>query len=105
MAYSISQVLTEEGFEVVWMDDPGSLTDSIVTPDVELVIFGADADHILIKRLIHWKLRWTVQIPLIVVSCYCFQYEAMSFLGKGVDAVLVKPFDLEDIVQRVRLLL
>jgi CheY-like chemotaxis protein len=41
-----------------------------------------------------WKLKWHRQIPLIVISCYCFQYEAESFLGNGVDKVICKPFDI-----------
>ncbi len=101
-AYPIRHVLEEEGFDVFWIAHPGKLLDSNTPPDAELVIFGADADHSLIRNLLAWKQRWTRQLPLMVISCYCFKYEAESLLGHGVDFVFCKPFEIDVFARFVR---
>jgi DNA-binding response OmpR family regulator len=76
-----------------------------VTPDVDLVILDivlADADGIEVCRRLKGNPA-TSHVPVLMVTAMSGEMVQRSSIDAGADGYLMKPFGLDDFLQKVRL--
>jgi PAS domain S-box-containing protein len=97
-------VLEREGYEVVSVTS-GEAALNAVTPDVDLVILDIvleDADGIEICRRLKAQ-ESTAHVPVLMVTAMSGEAVQKVSLEAGADGYLMKPFGLDEFLQKVRL--
>jgi DNA-binding response OmpR family regulator len=97
-------VLEREGYEVISVTS-GEAALQAVGPDVDLVILDIvleDADGIEICRQLKAR-ESTAHVPVLMVTAMSGHAVERNSLAAGADGYLVKPFGLDEFLQKVRL--
>ena len=97
-------VLEREGYDVVSVTS-GAEALEIVDDDADLVILDivlADADGIEICRQLKSR-EATARVPVLMVTAMTGEAVERNSLAAGADGYLVKPFGLDEFLQKVRL--
>jgi CheY-like chemotaxis protein len=97
-------VLEREGYEVVSVTS-GEAALAAVGPDVDLVILDivlADADGIEICRQLKSR-EPSAHVPVLMVTAMSGEAVQKNSLEAGADGYLMKPFSLDEFLQKVRL--
>lgn len=103
--YVLREALTDEGFSVITAHEPAEALQLLAdhTPRLvltDLLMPGADGLDLL--AAIRARPEWA-HIPVLVVSA--MPHLDHTVKGEAVDGVLSKPFDLDDLLHKVRELL
>ena len=97
-------VLEREGYDVVSVTS-GADALKLVDDDADLVILDivlADADGIEICRALK-KREATAHVPVLMVTAMTGEAVERNSIAAGADGYLVKPFGLDEFLQKVRL--
>jgi PAS domain S-box-containing protein len=97
-------VLEREGYEVVCVTS-GAEAMQVVGPAVDLVILDIvlpDADGIEICRLLKARPE-SAHVPVLMVTAMSGESVQRNSIAAGADGYLVKPFGLDEFLQKVRL--
>ena len=97
-------VLEREGYDVVSVTS-GEAALQVVGPDVDLVILDIvleDADGIEICRQLKSR-ESSARVPVLMVTAMSGEAVQRNSLAAGADGYLVKPFGLDEFLQKVRL--
>jgi len=97
-------VLEREGYDVVSVTS-GAEALKVVDDDADLVILDivlADADGIEICRELK-KREATAHVPVLMVTAMTGEAVERNSIAAGADGYLVKPFGLDEFLQKVRL--
>ncbi|MDB4968754.1 MAG: domain S-box [Myxococcales bacterium] len=97
-------VLEREGYEVISVTS-GEAALNAVGPDVDLVILDIvleDADGIEICRQLKTR-ESSAHVPVLMVTAMSGHAVERNSLAAGADGYLVKPFGLDEFLQKVRL--
>jgi DNA-binding response OmpR family regulator len=97
-------VLEREGYDVVSVTS-GAEALKVVDDDADLVILDivlADADGIEICRELKQRAA-TAHVPVLMVTAMTGEAVERNSIAAGADGYLVKPFGLDEFLQKVRL--
>jgi PAS domain S-box-containing protein len=97
-------VLEREGYEVLSVTS-GEAALATVTPEVDLVILDivlSDADGIEICRQLKSR-EASAHVPVLMVTAMSGEAVQKNSLEAGADGYLMKPFSLDEFLQKVRL--
>ena len=97
-------VLEREGYEVISVTS-GEAALQAIGPDVDLVILDIvleDADGIDICRQLKSR-ESSAHVPVLMVTAMSGHAVERNSLAAGADGYLVKPFGLDEFLQKVRL--
>jgi CheY-like chemotaxis protein len=97
-------VLEREGYDVVSVTS-GAEALKVIDDDADLVILDivlADADGIEICRALKQR-ESTAHVPVLMVTAMTGEAMERNSLAAGADGYLVKPFGLDEFLQKVRL--
>lgn len=99
----LAAILTDAGFAVTAIRDGLHALYLIDAERPDLVLLDLDVPRVSGFRLIHLLKRdpSTASVPVLVLTALDFS-EAKEAVQEGADAFLGKPFDLDDLVGRVR---
>jgi two-component system response regulator BaeR len=96
--------LREQGYEVLHVDDGALVIESVTTFQPDLVIMdimlpnkdGYDCTN---------EIRKVCNVPIIMLTARTAQADVISGLKSGADDYLCKPFDIDELVLRIRALI
>lgn len=101
---SVARTLTESGFDALQADSLRS-AEHLLTPDVDLIVLdlmlpdGSGLDWLLKLRSISRR------PPVLVVTARDAIMDRVAGLDAGADDYLVKPFAMDELLARIRMLL
>jgi DNA-binding response OmpR family regulator len=101
LARVLGDNLTFEGFAVEWIPDGELLLEKIRTFSPDLVMLDVSLprrDGFELCRM----LQCIVQIPVVMLSARSQNADRRRGFGAGADDYVTKPFDLDDLVARIR---
>ncbi|MGM3307816.1 response regulator [Anabaena sp. WFMT] len=104
-AYALTAVLTDQNYAVEVATDGDAAWDLIETYDYDLILLDVmlpKLDGISLCRQIRSSGR---QVPILLLTGCDRSHEKATGLDAGADDYVVKPFDQEELVARVRALL
>jgi CheY-like chemotaxis protein len=104
MARVLGDTLTGEGFAVEWIPNGELLLEKVRTFSPDLVML----DVSLPRRdgfELCLMLRRIVEIPVLMLSARSQSADRRRGLGAGADDYVTKPFDLDDLMTRIRAVL
>jgi two-component system OmpR family response regulator/two-component system response regulator QseB len=105
LGQALSTALEKRSYGIDWMQDGESALQAIQVLDFSLVILDVnlpDIDGIAVLR----SLRLTGRnIPVLLLTARDLAAQRVEGLDAGADDYLVKPFDLEELLARIRALL
>ncbi|MTJ08117.1 MULTISPECIES: response regulator [unclassified Anabaena] len=104
-AYALSAVLTDQNYAVEVAHDGDTAWDLVATYDYDLILLDVmlpKLDGISLCRQIRSSGR---QVPILLLTGCDSSHEKATGLDAGADDYVVKPFDQEELVARVRALL
>ncbi len=105
LGQALSTALEKRSYGIDWMQDGESALQAIQVLDFSLVILDVnlpDIDGIAVLR----SLRLTGHnIPVLLLTARDLSAQRVEGLDAGADDYLVKPFDLEELLARIRALL
>jgi DNA-binding response OmpR family regulator len=104
LARVLSDNLKFEGFDVSWLPDGSAVVDMLrtVTPDLvllDLMLPGLNGFELF------GVLRQRRRIPIIVLTARGQKPDKLRGLNLGADDYVTKPFDLEELLARIRAVL
>ncbi len=105
LGQALSTALEKRSYGIDWMQDGESALQAMQVLDFSLVILDVnlpDIDGIAVLR----SLRLTGRnIPVLLLTARDLAAQRVEGLDAGADDYLVKPFDLEELLARIRALL
>lgn len=105
LGQALSKALEKRSYGIDWMQDGESALHAVQVLDLRLVILDVnlpDIDGIAVLR----ALRLTGStIPVLLLTARDLSSQRVEGLDAGADDYLVKPFDLEELLARIRALL
>ncbi|KAA9356139.1 MULTISPECIES: response regulator transcription factor [Ochrobactrum] len=105
LGQALSKALEKRSYGIDWMQDGESALHAVQVLDFRLVILDVnlpDIDGIAVLR----ALRLTGStIPVLLLTARDLSSQRVEGLDAGADDYLVKPFDLEELLARIRALL
>lgn len=105
LGQALSTALEKRSYGIDWMQDGESALQAMQVLDFSLVILDVnlpDIDGIAVLR----SLRLTGRnIPVLLLTARDLAAQRVDGLDAGADDYLVKPFDLEELLARIRALL
>lgn len=102
--YALNRILSENHFQVsvAATGEEGLALAAAINPDVIVLDLGLpDMDGSVVCE----RLRTWTQTPIVVLSARDDQLQKVSALNKGADDYLTKPFDIEELLARLRVAL
>ena len=104
---SIFQEMLEGQYECKMVDDGQECLESVETRLPDLILLDVAMPRLdgttVCKKL--KKDQHTRHIPIILVSAYASENDKKSGLAAGADDYVTKPFDIDDLQQRIEHLL
>lgn len=104
LAEGIVRALKRDGFAVNWLSDGRSVQNSLVAeaPDVLVLDLGLpDMDGL---ELLAWLRGKGLLMPVMILTARDSTSDKVTGLDKGADDYLVKPFDIQELLARLRAL-
>ncbi|WP_079211057.1 response regulator [Brucella pituitosa] len=105
LGQALSKALEKRSYGIDWMQDGESALQAIQVLDFSLVILDVnlpDIDGIAVLRSL--RLAGST-IPVLLLTARDLSPQRVEGLDAGADDYLVKPFDLEELLARIRALL
>ena len=104
LADGMVRALKRDGFAVNWLSDGQSALDSIVAevPDVLVLDLGLpDMDGL---EVLAWLRGHGLNTPVLILTARDAITDKIAGLDKGADDYLTKPFDMDELSARLRVL-
>jgi CheY-like chemotaxis protein len=100
----VQEIFTYEGFEVVGVEETQDIGKLVKATDPQLVLIDYLLNGINGGELCHQiKTSPDTDIPVILFSAYPRVFNSLG--NYGCDAFIAKPFDLDDLISQVTLLI
>lgn len=104
LAQGISQALKSEGFSVNHLDrgEPAAVTIKSNQPDIVILDLGLpDIDGLVVLKHIR---DFSKQLPVLILTARTTLDDKVAGLDKGADDYLDKPFEMPELLARLRVL-
>lgn len=101
---SVQRGLRLAGFAVDWVRDGGAAREALLNGDYGLLLLDLGLPRVDGVALLKELRRGERDIPVLVVTARDSVMDRVSGLNLGADDYLTKPFDLDELVARVRAL-
>lgn len=96
--------LKQAGFAVDWARDGGAAQLALQTTEYELVVLDLGLPQISGMELLRWLRGRGSDLPVLLLTARDTVRDRVAGLEAGADDYLVKPFDLAELVARIRAL-
>ncbi|WP_207871553.1 hypothetical protein DOK78_003097 [Enterococcus sp. DIV2402] len=103
LASFIQSELTFEGYEVIWVKDGQEALDAFATHAFDLILLDwmlPKYDGITVAR----RIRKESDIPIIMMTARNQTTDIVIGLDTGLDDYITKPFDIEELFARIRVI-
>ena len=100
----LKDLLQSSGYETVQIFDGQAASDQLATETFDLILLDLMLPHRTGEQLIA-ELRKSVQTPVIVISAKSMKDTKLEVLRLGADDYLIKPFDLDEVLVRIEVVL
>jgi DNA-binding response OmpR family regulator len=103
LASFIQSELTFEGYEVIWVKDGQEALDTFATHVFDLILLDwmlPKYDGITVAR----RIRKESDIPIIMMTARNQTTDIVIGLDTGLDDYITKPFDIEELFARIRVI-
>jgi two-component system, OmpR family, response regulator QseB len=97
--------LKQAGFAVDWARDGREAELALAATDYELVVLDLGLPRLSGMELLGWLRRKGSDLPVLILTARDTVRDRVAGLEAGADDYLVKPFDLAELVARIRALL
>lgn len=99
---AVYKALTRSGYAVDWVENGGDFEHALVTHHYDFIVLDLglpDQSGEMLLRHVRVK---RPNLPVIVVTARGGVHDRISLLDLGADDYLVKPYDLDELIARIR---
>lgn len=102
IGYSLQQLFTMEGYYAELETDLNTLKSGRSFANYDLIVADTDLDCSLNSVIAEKRKIGEIDTKLFVIGCYCVKYRTQACIRKGIDGMISKPMDMDEMVQEVR---
>lgn len=105
LGQAIKDSLTRKAFDVAWCQD-GQQALALITQDTwKIIILDLGLPHISGSRLLTYARKANKKTPILILTAKDGIKDKVSHLNDGADDYMVKPFDLNELIARIHVLI
>lgn len=97
--------LKQAGFAVDWVQDGRAGQRALEAEEYALMVLDLGLPKLSGMELLHWLRGRGSKLPVLILTARDMVADRVSGLNAGADDYLVKPFDLDELIARLRALL
>jgi len=101
-AESLTELFESEGFNVKTLSNLDILFSKTSFQDYDLIIADTDNNCPVNMELARRRNSGQIDTRLLVIACYCVMHKKQEYLRRGLDGVMTKPIDFEELASSVR---
>ncbi len=105
LAENLVEVLTQQGYTVDWLDNGEAVTSQIKTINYDLIILDILLPSVDGLQVCQQLRQRNYQVPILMLTALDTLMDKVQGLDSGADDYLSKPFEMEELLARVRALL
>lgn len=98
----IKELLSERGFETKQVFDGAEAVDFLKNNEVDLMLLDLMLPKIMGEDVINIARSMNMKLPIIVLSAKIDKATRLGCLDLGCDDFIMKPFDTDELISRVR---
>ena len=98
----IKELLSERGFETKQVFDGAEAVDYLKNNEVDLMLLDLMMPKLMGEDVINYARSRDMKMPIIVLSAKIDKATRLGCLDLGCDDFIMKPFDTDELISRVR---
>lgn len=98
----IKELLSERGFETHQVFDGAEAVDYLKNNEVDLMLLDLMMPKLMGEDVINYARSMNMKMPIIVLSAKIDKATRLGCLDLGCDDFIMKPFDTDELISRVR---
>ena len=98
----IKELLSERGFETHQVFDGAQAVDYLKNNEVDLMLLDLMMPKLMGEDVINYARSMNMKMPIIVLSAKIDKATRLGCLDLGCDDFIMKPFDSDELISRVR---
>ncbi|MGK9086246.1 response regulator [Brucella intermedia] len=102
---SLSQALEKHAYGVDWIQDGEAAIEALTTLDYSIVVLDVNLPKLCGIDVLRKTRQSGNSIPILLLTARDLPHQRVEGLDSGADDYLAKPFDLEELLARIRALL
>jgi two-component system, OmpR family, response regulator TctD len=104
-AESLAELFATEGFSVKILHNLDVLFSKTSFSDYDLIIADTDNNCPINMELARRRGTGQIDTRLLLIACYCVMHKKSDYLRLGLDDIMAKPIDFDELTDTVKALL